>query len=329
MNARPAMKLTTIDLPALCVRAKVGSVNDDARTIEVIFSTGAAVDRWDRLSDKRYREVLSMAPAHVRLERLNAGAPVLDSHSAFAVNDILGTVVPGTARIEKAKGIATVRFSKRKAVEPIWQDVTDGILRNVSIGYRVHKFIEEQSKNEEIPTRTAVDWEPFEISMVPMPADVGAKVRGDEATNSCVLVARDPSGADADRLRPLEAARGFDWPELTPSADEFATVIRAYQAARAHGLVLPAGSFRVRWYDAIDGHEALGTCDPTVRPIEVSLRRGQGHELFETAVHEFFHVHDALRLGARWKEVPMAERERRADAFAFRVVSATQHVYAP
>jgi hypothetical protein len=33
------------------------------------------------------------------------------------------------------------------------------------------------------PVRTAVDWEPYEISMVPMPADTGARVRtGDKST---------------------------------------------------------------------------------------------------------------------------------------------------
>jgi hypothetical protein len=184
--------LQKIDLPPLSVRAELGSVNDDQRTAELIFSTGAAVTRMDFWTGKRYREVLSMKPEHIRLERLNAGGPLLDSHSAYSVGDVLGTVEPGSARIEKNQGLATVRFSKREAVEPIYQDVRDGIIRHVSVGYRVHKFVEEQGKNEEIPTRTAIDWEPFEISMVPMPADAGARVRnGDKSeTNECVIVTR-------------------------------------------------------------------------------------------------------------------------------------------
>ena len=39
------MKTQTIDIPALSVRAAVGSINEEARTVELIFSTGAAVDR--------------------------------------------------------------------------------------------------------------------------------------------------------------------------------------------------------------------------------------------------------------------------------------------
>jgi hypothetical protein len=167
-------------------------VNKEARTVDLIFSTGAAVDRMDWYSGKRYREVLSMDPAHVRLDRLNAGAPLLDAHSAYSVGDVLGAVEPDSARIENKQGIATVRFSKRDSVEPIFGDVVDGIIRNVSVGYRVYKFVEDTPKDGGIPTRTAIDWEPFEVSMVPMPADVGARVRsGDKTnTNACELITR-------------------------------------------------------------------------------------------------------------------------------------------
>jgi hypothetical protein len=204
------MKATaTVDLPALCVRAEVRTANDETRSVELIFSAGAAVDRMDWYTGKRYREVLSMDPAHVRLQRLNAGGPLLDAHSAFSVGDILGRVEPGTARIEKGRGIATVRFSKRESVNEIWQDVRDGIISNVSVGYRVHKFVEEASKDGGVPTRTAIDWEPFEVSMVPMPADHGARVRsGDKSdTNPCVIVTRTASLDDADRARRFRLAQ--------------------------------------------------------------------------------------------------------------------------
>jgi hypothetical protein len=203
------VKAQTVDLPVLSVRADVGGVNKDARTVDLIFSTGASVDRMDYWSGKRYIEKLSMDPAHVRLDRLNAGAPLLDAHSAYSVGDVLGAIQPQSARIEKGKGVATVRFSKRDAVEPIFQDVVDGIIRNVSVGYRVYKFVEDTPKDGGTPTRTAIDWEPFEISMVPMPADVGARVRGGDKTNTnaCEIVANGDSTADADRARVLQLAK--------------------------------------------------------------------------------------------------------------------------
>lgn len=198
----------TVDLAPLCVRADVGEVRDDKRTVDLIFSTGAGVVRMDYWSGKRYLEVLSMKPEHVRLERMNAGAPLLDSHSVWSVGDVLGTVERGTAKLDKGKGLVTVRFSKRESVKDIYEDVRDGIITSVSVGYRVHKFVEEQGKNEAIPTRTAIDWEPFEVSMVAMPADSGAKVRDTDKslTNPCVITREIPPHGDADRMRRFRLA---------------------------------------------------------------------------------------------------------------------------
>lgn len=202
----------TIDVPPLSLRAEVASFNEEARTVDLIFSTGAAVERFDWMSGKRYLEKLAITPDALRLERLNAGAPLLDSHSAWSVADQLGAVVPGTARIEKGKALATVKFSGRAAVQDILQDVRDGIIRSVSVGYRVHKFEEEEAKGNKLPVRTAVDWEPYEISMVSMPADTGAKVRREGVeTNQCVLVTRQQdspmANADADRQRRFRLAQ--------------------------------------------------------------------------------------------------------------------------
>ena len=201
----------TIEVPPLCVRAAVDSINTEARTVELIFSTGAGVDRMDWWTGKRYLEKLSLDPKHIRLDRLNEGGPLLDSHSSWSVSDQLGAVVPGSCRLMKSDARCTVVFSKRESVNEIWQDVQDGIIRSVSVGYRVHKFEEDASEDNKIPIRTAVDWEPYEVSMVSMPADAGAKTRGDQRTdlNPCVLVTRSPgpSVADADRSRRLHLAQ--------------------------------------------------------------------------------------------------------------------------
>jgi phage major head subunit gpT-like protein len=71
--------------------------------------------------------------------------------------------------------------------------VRDGLIRSVSVGYRVHKFEETVSgKDNKLPIRTATDWEPFEVSMVPIPADPGAKTRGSGPAdaNPCEIVTR-------------------------------------------------------------------------------------------------------------------------------------------
>jgi Caudovirus prohead serine protease len=198
------VKLQTVDLMPLAFRAELGSVDVEKRTVDLIFSTGAAVNRYDWASGKRYREVLSMESGHVRLQRLNTVGNLLDSHSAWSVGDVLGAVEPGSARLEKGKGLATVRFSKRDSVEPVFQDVRDKILRSVSVGYNVYRYVEDAGKDGQIPTRTAIDWEPYEISLVPMPADIGATVRSKSLTHPCVIELRRD---DADRLRRFRLAR--------------------------------------------------------------------------------------------------------------------------
>lgn len=191
---KPTLAPIQVDLPPLDLRADVrpDSINAEARTAEVVFSTGAAVSRYDWMSGTRYIETLSLKPKDVRLERLNGGAPFLNAHSSYDLGDVIGVVVADSARVAGGKALATIRFSKRADVEPIWQDVRDGIIRNVSVGYRVHKYEQTEALDGQPAKRHAVDWEPYEISAVPMPADAGAQVRAEHKAQltPCVLVTR-------------------------------------------------------------------------------------------------------------------------------------------
>jgi hypothetical protein len=176
-----------IDLPPLTRAADLLPASIDAaeRTIEVIWSTGARVRRNPFFGDP-FDEELAMDPRAVRLDRLNAGAPLLKVHDASALDSIIGSVVPGSARIENGRGIARVRFSDRAEVEPLWKDVEAGHIRAISIGYQVHRF--EVSRQAGAPELwRAVDWTPFEISAVPIGADPAAGFRSDEPLHPCVV----------------------------------------------------------------------------------------------------------------------------------------------
>lgn len=202
--------IESVDLPPLIRAADVGSVDEAARTAELIWSTGADVVRQGLFSGS-WIERLSLDPKSVRLDRLNAGAPLLDGHMGMSVRNQLGAVVPGTAVIQQKQGRATVKFSRRPDAEAVFQDVKDGVVRNVSVGYRVHKFEEQTGASGQPTIRTATDWEPFEVSLVPMGADAGARVRGDELVRQpCVLLhcgsGGDISPEDADRMRRFRLA---------------------------------------------------------------------------------------------------------------------------
>lgn len=160
----------TISLITRRASFKPQSVNAEERTVEVIWSTGAAVKRRD--FDGAYIEKLSLDPKAVDLSRL-IGASVLDAHRQSAVRDVLGTV--RDASVDGKLGTATLQFSARPEVEPIWQDVTAGILRHISVGYTVEDWADSTDAGSRV--RTAVRWTPHEISLVPSPADPGAHVR--------------------------------------------------------------------------------------------------------------------------------------------------------
>jgi hypothetical protein len=73
-----------IDLPLQTradVRLQPDTIGAEARTVAVLWSTGAAVRRTDLWTGKRYDEVLSLDPRHADLSRLNSGAPLPNSNS--------------------------------------------------------------------------------------------------------------------------------------------------------------------------------------------------------------------------------------------------------
>lgn len=153
------------------------SINDEDRTVDVLFASDKPVRMWT-WEYGAINEQLSFDPEHVRMDRLNSGAPLLDNHDAYgSVSDIVLGVVE-RAWIEKGKGHAKVRFSKTEKGERTMELVRDGILRNISVGYSVNRYQVTRSTEKGQPDLyRAVDWEPHEISLVAIPADYTAQVR--------------------------------------------------------------------------------------------------------------------------------------------------------
>src|SRR5574338_562137 len=166
---------TTVDLPLQTradVRLQPDTIDPEARSVEVVWSTGAMVRRTDLWTGKRYDEVLSLDPRHVDLTRLNNGAPLLNTHGAFDLANVLGVVERAwiARNNDSYEGRATVRFSAREEVEPLWRDVRAGIIRNVSVGYVVCAY-EVTEQDGQVPVWRAIDWQPVELSAVPVGAD--------------------------------------------------------------------------------------------------------------------------------------------------------------
>jgi hypothetical protein len=195
------------DLPSETRSAPITAVNTEARTIDVTWTTGAAGDRVDWMTGQRYVEELVVSDKAIRLARLNAGAPVLDSHDRYSGISAMLAVVE-RAWIEKGEGRATVRFPKEGAnpkADAAFRMATDlgpdgkPFLRSMSVGYRRLKIEVDKSKDPQI--WRVVDWEPFEISFVSVPFDIGAQVRDGKAeTFRCEFRAA-PGQYEGRRLR--------------------------------------------------------------------------------------------------------------------------------
>lgn len=161
--------------PRLDATLAAESANAADRTVQLQWYSGAAVRRYSFLRGE-YTLQFSMDPAHVRLGALNSGrAPILESHSDWSTNDVLGVVEKGW--LEDGKGRARARFAKNdEAADRVWNKIEQKILRNVSMGVTIHKLKETSKEDDQIKSYLAIDWEPLEISVCAVGADRGAQM---------------------------------------------------------------------------------------------------------------------------------------------------------
>jgi hypothetical protein len=147
---------------------------------DLIFTTGAGVMRYDWGNGRYYREELVVEKGAIRMDRLNAGAPLLNTHDSWDLEAVLGVV--DSPNVVAGQGTCSVSFSRRESIAGYVQDVADGVIRNVSVGYARHKIqMVAPSDENGLWVYRVTDWEPYEVSLVPIPADAGAQVRGDAA----------------------------------------------------------------------------------------------------------------------------------------------------
>lgn len=234
-------KTITKDLGILHQRAMFSpeSINDNDRTVEVVVATEAPVRTYS-WEDGRVNEILSMKSGSVRLGRINSGAPLLKDHRS-SLDNTIGVIVDGTAKVVNNELRAVVRFAKAEddeEADKVFRKVKDGILRNISVGYRVYKY-QVTKRDGELPEYLAVDWEPVEVSVVPVPADADAGVRSDSGNeikveiinshNKQVTMTKDQMRAEVVRLRALDSRTAEEETQLRDLESKIAEAERSVQ----------------------------------------------------------------------------------------------------
>jgi len=124
--------------------------------------------------DEPWVEILGHKSSEVDLSRLNAGAPVLANHDrgATASTSPMASIgVVDKAWIEDGVGRAEIRLSRRPEIAGLLQDIADGIVRNVSVGYQINERTLLRSHSDAPDEYRVTSWTPMEISLVDLPAD--------------------------------------------------------------------------------------------------------------------------------------------------------------
>lgn len=167
--------------------ASIRAVSEDSRTMELSFSSELPYDRWFG------PEILSHEEGAVDLSRLTEVGTVLFTHG----KDPKFGRLP-IAKIDKAwldqeqrKGRALVTFDDDENSDLVFQKVKKGLIKGVSVGYAVSSWEEVAAGKTSVngrftgPAYIAIRWEPYEISIEPLPADpsvgVGRNVEDDVA----------------------------------------------------------------------------------------------------------------------------------------------------
>jgi HK97 family phage prohead protease len=146
------------------IRAIDGEGNE--RKFTISFSSEEPYERWWG------KEILSHKDDALDLTRLNTIGCVLFNHDR---DKVVGKVI--RAWTENERGYAEIEFDQDPDAETIYQKVKSGSLKGVSVGYQVSNWEEVKAgKTSEDgrfagPCSIAKKWEPFEVSIVSVPAD--------------------------------------------------------------------------------------------------------------------------------------------------------------
>ena len=146
------------------IRAMEGEGNE--RKFILSFSSEEPYERWWGV------EILSHAEGAMDLTRLNSIGCVLFNHNR---DKVIGKVL--RAWVENNRGNAEIEFDEDAESDVIYQKVKNETLKGVSVGYMVTNWETVAANKKSVdgrftgPCDIATKWEPFEVSIVSIPAD--------------------------------------------------------------------------------------------------------------------------------------------------------------
>ena len=185
---------------------------DQADTLKFSFSSEKPVSRY------AFDEVLDHSEESVDMTRLNASAPLLFNHNP---DKPIGVVQ--RAWLSDRKGYARIKWGTSQLAEEVRKDVESGILKSISVGYRIN----EAEAEEKYGVMRATSWTPYELSVVTIPADhsigIGRSITIEQKTN------KKPKKQEKEMTQAISTIND-GWSEYDREADQF-SIVRALQAS--------------------------------------------------------------------------------------------------
>lgn len=213
--------------------AAANSADPKERSVEVVASTGSAVLRSGMMPDGHgyglWRETLDVR--HADLRRF-VGAPVLLDHVPRSAN-VVGTVT--AASIKNGAIHARLKFGRSPLASEIFDDVSQGLRSNVSIGYIADDWKHTATVGK-IREYTPKSFTLIELSLVPIGADENAKVRSIADETNGNLMRRGIEIMTLENSHNTEAVTGDDDSSVEAVQAERARVLGVQAAARSLNL---------------------------------------------------------------------------------------------
>jgi phage major head subunit gpT-like protein len=261
--------MPTLQLETRTASIAPTSLNREAGTIDVVISTGAAVQR------RGFIERLNVAPEAVTVA---PHLPVLDSHRQGSIADVKGRVE--RVWFETGRIMATLKISDPAALDAIER----GDVTGVSIGYGVSQWEETAASRGADRVKTAKAWTLREVSLVAIPADPSALIRSphmsDVQAAEPVQAATPPELQTRAEIRTIARQAGLtpEWADEQIDAGADLTAVRsaAFEAMRNRSPVIRTQvvnsaedpeTIRNRQVDALAARMSGGTPTDAARPF--------------------------------------------------------------
>lgn len=147
-------------------------------SLALSFSTESEIEIWPGEFER-----LSHAPGACDLSRMQASGMLLFNHNRNAPLARIGSIGIDSDKTGRCVIPKEMR-SQSDAASQVWRDIDAGVLQNTSVGYRVLAYTQEKREDGTI-LYTATKWQPSEVSIVTVPADLSTGVnRADNNQNN-------------------------------------------------------------------------------------------------------------------------------------------------